>query len=344
VRQVWIPKAGAPGVLELVEAPDPAPAAGEVRVRVAAAGVGFTDVLARMGLLFGMPKMPLVTGFEVAGTVDAVGEGVPASWRGREVIGVTHFGGYADVVTLPLGRVFAKPAALTMQEAAALPIAFLTAYQALVVMGSLRAGETVLLHSIGGGVGLAAMQIAKNAGARVIGTASAHKHEQLRELGADELIDPRVSDLEERVRALTDGNGVQLVLDSVGGGSVQRSYRCLSTTGRLATIGMSSVATSKSAGKLSLLRMITSLPWLKLNVVSFINDNKGVFGIDLMHIYREPKRLATWMGAILEQVEAGKLRSRVDRSFPLERAADAHHYLQERKNLGKVVLDARAGG
>ena len=196
MRQIWITKAGAPDVLVVKEAPDPQPRSGEMRIRVAASGVNFADILGRMGLYPDLPPIPVVPGYEVGGRVDAVGEGVDASWVDREVMAMTRFGGYSDVVCVPENQVFIRPAGMSAFDAAAIPVNYFTAWQLLVVMGGLKQGETVLIHSAGGGVGVAATQIAKHIGARVIGTASAAKHAELRALGVDHLIDYRTEDFE----------------------------------------------------------------------------------------------------------------------------------------------------
>ena len=205
MRQIWISKAGPPEVLVVKEAPDPHPAAGEMRIRVEASGVNFADVMGRLGLYPDLPRIPVVPGYEVAGRVDAVGGGVDASWVGRDVFASTRFGGYADVVCAPQAQVFARPSNMFAQEGASIPVNYLTAWQLIVVMGGLKAGETVLIHSAGGGVGIAATQIAKHIGAKVIGTASAGKHEELRALGVDHLIDYRTEDFEQRARQITGG-------------------------------------------------------------------------------------------------------------------------------------------
>ena len=179
MRQIWIPKSGPPEVLSVKEAPDPQPAKGEMRIRVEASGVNFADVMGRLGLYPDLPRLPVVPGYEVAGRVDAVGAGVDASFIGRDVFAATRFGGYADVVCAPEAMVFVRPANMSAEEGAAIPVNYLTAWQLVVVMGALKAGETTLVHSAGGGVGIAATQIAKNIGATVIGTASAAKHAEL---------------------------------------------------------------------------------------------------------------------------------------------------------------------
>src|SRR5271170_1035332 len=156
MRQIWITKAGPPEVLEVKEAPDPEPKAGEVRVRVEASGINFADILGRLGLYPDLPPMPVVPGYEVAGRVDAAGADVAGSWVGRDVFTLTQFGGYSDTICVPATQVFERPAGMSAAEAAAIPVNYFTAWQLLVVMGALKPNETVLVHSVGGGVGIAA--------------------------------------------------------------------------------------------------------------------------------------------------------------------------------------------
>src|SRR5258706_5407619 len=188
MRQIWITKAGAPEVLKVKEAPDPEPRAGELRIRVQASGVNFADIIGRMGLYPDLPPIPVVPGYEVAGRVDAAAAGLDGNRIGRDVVAMTRFGGYADTVCVPAKQVFARPSGMSALEAAAIPVNYFTAWQLIVVMGGLKRNETVLVHSAGGGVGIAATQIAKHLGGRVIGTASAGKHAEFRALGIEHLI------------------------------------------------------------------------------------------------------------------------------------------------------------
>ena len=338
MRQIWIMKAGAPEVLTLKEAPDPAPRSGELRIRVEASGVNFADILGRMGIYPDLPALPVVVGYEVGGRVDAVGDGVDAAWLGRDVFAMTRFGGYADVVCVPENQVFARPPGMSAEQGAAIPVNYFTAWQLVVVMGALRAGETMLVHSAGGGVGIAATQIAKHIGAQVIGTASTAKHEQLRSLGVDHLIDYRSEDFEARTREIMAGRGVELILDAVGGASFKKGYRLLAPTGRLGMFGISSAATGKERSIISMLRTVASMPWFQFTPLALINQNKGVFGVNLGHLWKELERIRGWSDSLLELWDQGVVRPQIARTFRFEEAAAAHHYIQDRKNIGKVLL------
>ncbi len=336
MKQVWIPKIGEPEVLELREAPDPEPRAGEVWIRVEASGINFADILARMGLYPDSPKLPAVVGYEVAGVVGGVGEGVEGTHEGDRVVCMTRFGGYSDVVCAPHAAVRAIPDDLSFEDAASIPVNYLTAWLMLVRLGNVRAGERVLVHACAGGVGLAAVQICRHVGAEVIGTASGSKHERLREMGVSACIDYRSQDFEEEVGILTDSRGVDIVLDAVGGTSFAKSYRCLSSLGRLFVFGASSLApgTKRSipAAVGGFLRMPSFKP---LNLMS---QNRGVFGVNVGHLWHRGEEMTAMLGEIVDLFAAGVFKPIVDRTFPFAEAAAAHRYIQERKNFGKVVL------
>ncbi len=341
MRQIWIPRPGRPEVLEVRETRDPLPGRGQVRIRVAATGVNFADILLRMGMYPDAPRMPLVPGYEVAGIVDAAGEEAETDWIGRDVLALCRFGGYSDAVCVHESQVFALPAGMSAEEGAAFPVNYLTAFQLIEVMGSLRTGETVLVHSAGGGVGIAAIQLAKRIGARVIGTASASKHDFLKSLGVDECIDYTREDFEARVVDITHGRGVELVLDAVGGKSFKKSYRSLASTGRMGMFGISAAATGKRRSLTSLAVTLLGTPWLQFTPLALMNANKGVFGVNLGHLWEEQDRVSGWMETLLDYTrERGESRivPVVAETFPLERAAEAHHYIQDRRNIGKVLL------
>ena len=338
MRQIWIPKAGPPEVLQLRDALDPLPGQGELRIRVEAVGVNFADIMGRLGLYPDLPRMPVVPGYEVAGRIDAVGEGMEVDWIGRDVLAATRFGGYADVVCVSEHQVFVRPPEMTAAEGAALPVNYLTAYLLIEVMGGLSSGESVLIHSAGGGVGIAAIQLARRIGARIIGTASSGKHDFLKSIGVDHCIDYTQEDFEQRVRELTQGTGVELVIDAVGGTSFKKSFRALAPTGRMGMFGVSSSVTGKQRSRLASLRTALSMPWLQFNPLVLINQNKGVFGVNLGRLWEEADRLSAWMEVLLQYYRRSVIRPVISEKFPFTEAAEAHHYIQDRKNIGKVLL------
>jgi synaptic vesicle membrane protein VAT-1 len=336
MRQMVIPRYGAPEVFELRESPDPAPAAGEIRIRVRAAGINFADVLARLGLYPDAPKLPMVVGYEVAGVVDGIGAGVVGLGDGDRVVALTRFGGYADTVVVQAGQAFALPEGLSDAEGAAIPVNYLTAALALYRMAALQPGETVLVHNAGGGVGIAATQLARLRRATVIGTASTMKHAALQAFGVEHALDYHLVNVVDEVRRLTNGRGVDVVLDPIGGRSFSDSYRLLAPLGRMVIFGLSAAATGERRNWLHAIRA-----WMlstKFDPMSLIHRNRGVFGLNLGHLWDERRQLAPVMAMLVSEFSAGRLRPVVARTFPLERVADAHRFIQARQNIGKVIL------
>jgi NADPH:quinone reductase-like Zn-dependent oxidoreductase len=336
MRQVWITKKGAPEVLQVREAPDPSPGPGQVRIRVAAAGVNFADIMARMGLYPDAPPLPCVVGYEVAGHVDAVGPGVRGVAAGDRVLALCRFGGYSDVVVVPEVQVARLPSTLGFEAAAGIPVTYLTAWIMLIHLGNLHAGERVLIHAAAGGVGQAALQLARWRGAEVFGTASASKHARLRELGVHHCIDYHTQDFEAEVRRVTGGKGVHLVVDAVGGASFRKSYRSLAPMGRLFMFGVSSFAPGEKLSPIAALRGLLAMP--SFRPVPMMNDNRGVFGVNMGHLWELAGELRAMLVEILALAEQGVITPVVDRTFPFAEAAAAHRYLQEHKNFGKVLL------
>ncbi len=338
MRQVWITRIGPPEVLELREAPDPEPKPGEVRIRVHAAGINFADILTRLGLYPDAPKLPAVVGYEVAGDIDAVGAGAARS-VGEKVFCTTRFGGYSDVVCVDASLALPLADGMSYEEGAAMPVNYLTAYQMLVQMGSLKRGERVLVHSAAGGVGLAAIDICNIYGAEVIGTASASKHAMLRERGVMHAIDYNTQDYEAEALRATSGRGVHLVLDALGGEHWAKGFRCLAPTGRLVMFGVSTAATGKSRSIPALARAAfqSFKASLGFNPARLMNENKALIGVNLGHMQDADLR-SRWLLQMIAWYREGKIHPTVGARFPLAEVAKAHHYIQDRKNVGKVVL------
>ena len=336
MRSVWITRTGPPEVLEVRESPDPAPANGQVLVRMRAAGINFADVMARLGLYPDAPKLPCVVGYEVAGTIERVGSGVAGLKAGDRVVALTRFGGYTEAIAVPEAQVFPMPAAMSFEEAAAIPVNYLTAVLMLRHFGNVRKGDRVLVHAAAGGVGMAAIQLCRIAGAEVIGTASASKHATLRDAGVAHAIDYRTQDFEQEVKRVTGGRGVDIVLDATG--AFGKSYRSLAPLGRLVCFGLSGAATGLVPSRLAALGRIVRLPWF--HPIKLMNDNKAVIGVNLGHLWDRIELLRGEMLALLADYDAGRIAPVVGKTFPLVEAAAAHRFIQERQNVGKVLLTA----
>lgn len=335
MKQVWIPRTGGPEVLETRQASDPEPGQGQVRIKVAATGVNFADVMARLGLYPDAPPLPTVVGYEVSGTVDKVGPGVDMA-IGTRVLALTRFGGYSSVVTVPAVAALPIPDSLSFEKAAAIPVNYITAWIMLVHLGNVSRGMKVLVHAVAGGVGQAALQICKWRGAEVLGTASGSKHARLKELGVAHCIDYTKEDFEAAVMKATDGHGVDLVLDAVGGSSFKKSYRCLAPLGRLYLFGASSFAPGTTRSIIAALTGLLSMP--KFKPLDLMDKNRGVQGVNMGHLWDEAPKLRSMLQEILDLTKQGILDPVVDKTFPFEKAGDAHAYIQGRGNFGKVLL------
>jgi NADPH:quinone reductase-like Zn-dependent oxidoreductase len=336
MRQIWITRKGGPEVLQVREAADPEPKEGQVRVRVRAAGVNFADTMARLGFYPDAPPIPCVVGYEVSGIIDAVGPGGDAARVGQRVVAFTRFGGYSDVVCVPHDWALPIPDALSFSQAAALPVQWVTAWHMIVYLGNLRRGQRVLIQAAAGGVGTAAIQIAKHIGAETIGTASKGKHERLQQLGLDHAIDYRSQDFEVEVRRITGGKGVDLALDAVGGESFKKSYRSLRLTGRLMMFGASSASPDGTSSLLPAAKMLFQMPFFW--AFRMLNANKGVFGVNLGHLWSEAEILREGLQTVLGGVQRGEYKPIIDLEVPFAEAPKAHARLSDRQNFGKVLL------
>jgi NADPH:quinone reductase-like Zn-dependent oxidoreductase len=336
MRQVWISKIGRPEVLEVREAPDPHPGAGQVRIDVHAAGVNFADIVARMGMYPDAPPLPAVIGYEVSGIIDEAGDGVESVKEGDRVLAFVRFGGYSDKVVIDQKQALVLPDSLPTIDAAGIPVNYVTAWVMLINQGNLQPGNTVLVHSAGGGVGLAALQIATWREAKVIGTASPGKHERLSEMGIWKCIDYRTEDFQKRVKEITHGRGVDMALDAVGGDSFRKSYRSLAPLGKLFLFGVSSFSTDKKRNLISAAKGLVSMP--RFGPISLMQNNRGVFGINMGRLWNEQEYLRKAMTDMMELFGRGVLSPVIDKTFPFDQAPQAHHYIQDRKNFGKVLL------
>ncbi len=335
MRRIWITKAGPPEVLQVREEPDPEPRAGEVRVRVRAAGINFADLMARVGLYPDAPPLPCVVGYEASGVVDRVGPGVTSFAEGDRVFAMPRFGGYTDTLVVPERQTFRMADAMGFEEAAALPVVYLTAHHMMLFTGHLRPRSRVLVHSAAGGVGLAAVQLAQTRDCEIFGVASKGKHAFLRERGVAHPLDV-ASDWAAEVRAKTNGRGVDLVLDPVGGPSWATGYDLLAPAGRLVAFGLSAASSGKTRNIFHALAQVVRIK--RFSPRTLMDDNKTISGCNMGHLFGELDMLAEQFGDLIGLYEAGKIKPHVDRTFSFDEAAAAHHFLHDRKAVGKVLL------
>ena len=334
MRAIVITKHGGPGVLQVQEQPDPTLGPGEVRIAVAAAGINFADVMARIGLYPDSPKTPCVVGYEVAGTILELGEGVsdshPTLIPGQRVLAATQFGGYSSQVAAKATDVVPLPDRLTFEQGAAVPVNYGTAWAGLLGYGSLQPGERVLIHSAGGGVGIAATQIAKRHGAEIYGTASPGKHAQIKELGVEHALDYTQPGWERGLPKF------DLIMDAVGGKSFRRDYTMLRAGGRLVAFGASAVISGEKRNLLTALRAAARMP--RFNMIKQMGESKAVIGLNMLSLWKDRETLEPWIKPLLPLFDDGTIEPVIAGAFSFDEAGAAQTMIVERRNVGKVVL------
>jgi NADPH:quinone reductase-like Zn-dependent oxidoreductase len=330
MQVVVITKHGAPDVLKVEERPDPPLAAGQVRIGVAAAGVNFADVMARVGLYRDAPKPPCVIGYEVAGTILELGEGVRDLTPGQRVVAGTQFGGYASQVVVPAHDVVALPDRLSFEQGAAIPVNYGTAWAGLIGYGNLQPGERVLIHAAAGGVGIAATQIAKRQGAEVYGTASPSKHERILANGVDRPVDYTKPGWEGGMPKF------DVILDAIGGKSFRRSYDLLRPGGRLVAFGASAVMSGEKRNLVTALGTVVRMP--RFSMIKQMSESKAVIGLNMLTLWKDRGTLQPWIEPLQAMLDDGTVQPVVAGEFNFERAGEAHRMISERRNVGKVVL------
>ncbi|MDQ3572368.1 MAG: medium chain dehydrogenase/reductase family protein [Actinomycetota bacterium] len=340
MKAVVITKNGGPDVLEVQERPDPPVGPGQVRVAVKAAGINFADLMARSGVYPDAPPLPSIVGYEAAGEVESLGDGVEGLKVGDRVIVGTRFGGYAEMISVDQGQVLPLPDSLSFEQGAAVVVNYATAYAGLVMMGGLRAGDRMLIHSAAGGVGIAAIQIGTQVGAEIYGTASAGKHDAIRAEGCKHPIDYRTVDFADEIMRLTNGEGVDVVMDAIGPTSFRRSYRVLRQGGRLIMFGLAEVQTGDGRNIPALVKSLVrmpgaTMPWWKS--LAMMSENKGVFGLNMLSWW-DREGLDRLLPPLQDGLGSGALVPVVAESFSFDNAPDAHRFLADAKNVGKVVL------
>ena len=314
MRAVKVKAFGEVDQLELVTLPDPDPQLGQVRIRIEASGLNYADVMQRAGLYPGGPKPPFISGLEAAGVVE-MGESLRA---GARVMAVSAGGCHAERLCVSAAACMPVPDSMSFVEAAAFPVQYLTAYHALTTVGRAVAGETVLVHAAAGGVGTAAVQIAKLLGLRVVGTASSEeKRARVLELGADEALT-----YEEFDQKLNGKNAPTLILEAVGGDVFRRSLAILPSLGRLVVFG----AASKEVQPIDTLKLLFR--------------SQGVFGLHLNAIFERPNLIGESVKRLFEWIGQGKLKMQVGHVLPLAQIREAHELISSRKSYGKIVLTA----
>ena len=345
MRALVVRRYGPPEVFESQQLPDPQAKAGEVLIRVKAIGINFADLLQRMGLYPGTPKPPFVPGLEIAGVVEKAVERPGRRAEGESfepgdaVLAMPHFSAYAEWVAVPAASVYRIPAGMAFDAAAAFAVNYLTAYHSMFTMGNLQPGHRILIHGAAGGVGIAAVQLARARGIVTFGTAGGLKQDFLRKLGVDHPIDYQKNDFVKVVRQFSP-DGIEMVMDPIGGKSLVEGQKCLGPTGRLVVYGLSEVA--GTSGKRSLFRGARALAQTpRFHPLKLMRQNLAVIGVSLGAIGTRGSLLRDELMELFKLYGEGRLKPVIAKIFPLDQAATAHQYIHERKNIGKVILSVR---
>lgn len=343
MKAMFIPKHGDVDVLELRDTPSPEIRPGTCRIRPQAFGVNFADLLMRMGRYPEAPPPPFLPGYEVSGTITEVGPDIPEdmAWLkpGAEVMAVTRFGGYAEEVITPAVKIRPLPSGWTHEQGAAFLINFVTAWLGLCEMARVKTGDRVLIHGIAGGVGLAALQIARATDCTVAGTCSASKRDRVLALGADQVFDYTAAGLVESVRDWADG-GPNIVLEPRGGKGLKESLEMVRPLGSVVLFGFSEIMDREQVAPDKAEMASGRLLWF--NPLSLVERSIGIFVLNIMNLWDDPWTFRHVASRLQEGIDSGAFKPVIDGTYPLEQAAEAHRCLHERRNIGKVVLTLSA--
>ncbi|XP_068774912.1 synaptic vesicle membrane protein VAT-1 homolog, partial [Struthio camelus] len=312
------------------------PGPGELSVRVRACGLNFADLLARQGLYERQPPPPYCPGMECAGTVRALGDGVRGRQVGDKVIVLAKSGLWQEVVNVPANQTWLMPEGMSFEEGAAFPVNYITAYMILFDFGNLRPNQSVLIHMAAGGVGTAAIQLCKTVeNVTIFGTASASKHDALRESGVAHPIDYRTMDYVEEVRKISP-KGVDIVMDPLGGSDTSKAFHLLKPMGKLITYGVSNLITGQKKNLMAVAK--TWWNQFSINALQLLHHNKAVCGYNLGNMEEEYELLGGVITKLVNLYSQGKIKPKIDSVWPFEQVADAMRQMQEKKNVGKVIL------
>lgn len=341
VRSVVVHKAGSYDRLSIETRPERTPSAGEVAIDMEAIGVNYADFVVRMGLYASARELvgwPITPGFEVAGRVRDVGEGVTHVRAGDRVLAVTLFNGYSTEVIAPSAQVFRLPDALSFEQGAAIPAVYLTAYFALHILAHPRKGDRVLVHSAAGGVGGCLVQFAKLAGCEVVGVVgTSHKVAAAKTLGCDHVIDKSTEDLWARAKHFSE-RGYDVVLDANGVSTLKDSYRHTRPAGKLVVYGFSAMM-PKKGGRPNYLKLAADyLRTPRFNPLDMTNDSKSVLAFNLSYLFDRGDILEEGMTAVMGWLADGKIAPPATTTYPLEKVGDAHRDIESGMTVGKLIL------
>lgn len=337
MKSIILTKYGAPEVLEVRELEDLKPLDDEVRIKVHYAGINFAEIMARMKLYPGGPKPGSILGGEVSGIIDKIGENVKGFNIGDKVMGLTLSGSYSSQACINVNSIIPLPNKFSLEEAAAFPVTYITAYMMMFDLGNLQEGDTFLIHGAGGGVGTAAIQLAKTKNIKIIGTSSGWKHEKLLKMGVDKCIDYTKGDTEKEIMNFTNGKGVDLIIDPVGAENWKSSYRVLGKMGKLIIYGDQNLVKGDKLKPFVAMKEMYLMP--KFKPMDLMSNNKAVMGYHLGRFNGYEWKVKRAINNLIKLVNENDLHPIIDSKFLFNDSPKAHRYIQDRKNFGKVLLD-----
>jgi len=337
MKRIEYMKFGGPDVLQVKDFNLGDPADDEVQIKTHFAGINFAEIMTRMGLYPGAPKPPSPIGGEASGVITKLGNNITEHSIGDKVMVFAPFNSYSSHINVNKQMLMKLPDSFTLEQGAAFPVIYMTAYMMMFDLGNLKKDEIFFIQGAGGGVGTAAIQLAKSAGAKIIGTSSGWKHERLKDMGVDLCIDYTKENVTNKIMEYTDGYGVDLIIDPVGGKQWAESYNLLAPMGKLIVYGNQNLVQGKTRSMLALAKEFLTMP--KMKPFEMIGKNRAIMGYHLGRLKGAEHKIKRAMVGIYQMIEAGDVSPVVGKVFPFDEASQAHNYIQKRKNFGKVLLD-----
>ena len=337
MKSIILSKYGAPEVLKVKELRDPEPLENQIRVEVHYAGINFAEIMARMKLYPGGPKPGEILGGEISGIVNKIGKNIKGIKIGDKVMGLTLNGSYSSQTCLDLNSIIPIPENFQLDEAAAFPVTYITAYMMMFDLGNIQDGDTFLIHGAGGGAGTAAVQIAKTKNIKIIGTSSKWKHKALKQLGVNLCIDYRNEDFKKIILDYTKGKGVDLIIDPIGAKNWKSSFDVLAKMGKIIIYGNQNFVKGDKLNPLVAIKELYSMP--KYKPMDLMSNNKSVMGFHLGRLKGYEWKIKRSIDNLVRLVKKNNLHPIIDKKFSYKEVHLAHRYIQERKNFGKVLLD-----
>jgi len=337
MKRIEYIKFGGPDVLKVKDFTLSEPNHDEVQIKTHFAGINFAEIMTRMGLYPGAPKPPSCIGGEASGIIQKVGSNVSDFKQGDKVMVFAPFNSYSSHINVHKNMLIKLPDCFTMEQGAAFPVVYITAYMMMFDLGNLKKGEFFFIQGAGGGVGTAAIQLAKVVGAKIIGTSSSWKHGKLKNMGVDLCIDYNQENVRKKIMDYTNGYGVDLIIDPVGGKQWAESYKSLSPMGKLIVYGNQNLVKGNTRSIIAFIKEFFTMP--KVKPFEMIGENKAIMGYHLGRLKGAEHKIKAAITGIESIIEKGHLSPVIGKIFPFEQADQAHTYIQDRKNFGKVLLD-----